>query len=279
MKVKYTVKNFNEQFPDDAACLQYLFDQQFPNGGSCVCGKSGCFHRVTKRKKFACAWCGHQIAPTAGTIFHKSSTSLRTWFHAIFIMSTCRNGVSAMELMRQVGVTYKTAWRMNHQIRQLMAVKQEPFRGTVETDEAYLSGRKMAISAIVERDGPTSARLVREPNAPNLVGHITDKVEPGSQLISDESPRYHSVKAHGYVHRTVKHSAGEYSRGEAHINSVEAFFGQFKRSVYGTFHHVSPQHCQKYLNEFAFRNSHRRSPETIFETLIELAHEERSVAV
>jgi hypothetical protein len=87
MKVKYTIQQFNEQFPDDDACLQYLFDQQFPNGGTCKCGKSDCFHKVTGRKKFACAWCGFQIAPTAGTIFHKSSTSLRTWFHAMFVMT------------------------------------------------------------------------------------------------------------------------------------------------------------------------------------------------
>src|SRR5271170_4783891 len=94
------------------------FRSAISNGGTCRCGKSNCFHRVKGRKKYACAWCGFQIAPTAGTIFHKSSTSLRTWFHAMFIMTASRNGVSAMELMRQVGVTYKTAWRMNHQIRQ-----------------------------------------------------------------------------------------------------------------------------------------------------------------
>jgi transposase len=279
MKVKYTIKNFNEQFPDDNACLQYLFNQRHPNGGTCVCGKSGCFHRVTKRKKFACAWCGHQIAPTADTIFHKSSTSLRTWFHAIFIISACRNGVSAMELMRQVGVTYKTAWRMNHQIRQLMNVKQEPFRGTVETDETYLSGRKMALSGVVERDGPTSARIVPESNAVNLVGHVVDKVELGTLVMTDESNKYNSIKAWGYVHETVKHTDKEFSCGHVHVNSVEAFWSQFKRSVYGTFHHVSPQHCQKYLNEFAYRNSQRRGPQTIFENLIEMAHEQRSAAI
>src|SRR5208282_6720355 len=103
MKEKYTIKNFNEQFPDDAACLQYLFEQRFPDGGKCRCGKSGCFHRIKKRRQYECAWCGFQIAPREGTIFHKSRTSLRTWFHAMFIITASRNGVSAMELMRQVG--------------------------------------------------------------------------------------------------------------------------------------------------------------------------------
>ena len=112
MKVKYTIKDFNEQFPDDRACMEFIFATRYPDGGTCKCGKSNCFHPVQKRRSYACAWCGAQIYPTSGTIFHKSETSLKTWFFAMFLMSSSKNGVAALELQRQTGVTYKTAHRM-----------------------------------------------------------------------------------------------------------------------------------------------------------------------
>jgi transposase-like protein len=118
----YTLAEFNEQFPDQRARLDYMFRQRWPNGGTCAeCGKKDCFYPVEKRRSYSCSWCGYQLYPTAGTIFHKSSTSLKSWFFAIFLMSTSRNGVAAAEIERQVGVTYKTAWRMCHEIRKLMA--------------------------------------------------------------------------------------------------------------------------------------------------------------
>jgi len=239
MKMKYTIAQFNEQFPDDAACLQYLFDQQFPDGGNCVCGKSNCFHRLTTRKKFECAWCGYQIAPTAGTIFHKSSTPLRTWFHAMFIMMASRNGVSAMELMRQVGVTYKTAWRMNHQIRQLM--REEPMlAGVVEADETYVGGKrpgkrgrgaagKTPVAGIIERGGNVNATAVLDCKAATLIPNIVDKVVQGSTVYTDELGSYNSLTALGYKHDTVQHGIKEFVRGHVHTNGMESFWAQFKR--------------------------------------------------
>jgi len=141
MKVKYTINDFNAQFPDDRACLEFIFDTRFPDGGTCKCGKTNCFHPVKNRRSYACAWCGAQVYPTAGTIFHKSETSLKTWFFAMFLMSSSKNGVAALELQRQTGVTYKTAHRMGHKIRQLMQSGGDLFTGIVEADETYIGGK------------------------------------------------------------------------------------------------------------------------------------------
>jgi transposase len=290
MKVKYTIKDFNEQFPDDAACLQYLFDQRFPDGGTCGCGKSDCFHRIAGRQQFACAWCGFQIAPTAGTIFHKSCTPRRTWFHAMFIMRASRNGVSAMELMRQTGVRYKTAWRMNHQIRQLMTGEPVLLQGVVEADETYIGGKrpgkrgrgaagKTPVAGLIERDGKVDATAVPDRKAMTRVPNIVDKVAPGSTVYTDELGSYHGLAAHGFNHDTVNHGIREFVRGNVHTNGMESFWAQFKRSVHGTFHHVSKKHCQKYLNEFSCRHNHRRNEEPMFCQLVSTAGEQRNAAV
>jgi transposase len=122
---KYTLADFGQQFPDDDACLLYLFEKRYgQHGPVCTCGKRDSFHRVAGRKTFACAWCGTQISPTAGTIFDHSPTPLTLWFFAMFLMCSSRNGVAALELKRQLGVTYKTAWRMAHAIRRLMQVSR-----------------------------------------------------------------------------------------------------------------------------------------------------------
>jgi transposase len=129
--MNYTLREFQAQFPDERACLDYMFKTRFPDGGTCECGKKGCFYPIEKRRSYSCAWCGFQIYPTAGTIFDHSPTPLTSWFFAIFLISTSRNGLAAMELMRQLGVTYKTAWRMNHQIRKLMTGEGPKFSGEV----------------------------------------------------------------------------------------------------------------------------------------------------
>lgn len=160
---KYTIKDFRKEFPNDDACLDYIFQARFGDK-ECVCGRKGTMYRVKDRKCYACSFCAHQIHPTSGTIFHKSSTALTDWFYALFLFSSARNGVSAKELQRQLGVTYKTAWRMAHQIRSLMTQGRDPMDGTVEMDETYIGGRrrgtrgrgaqgKTAVAGIAQRGG------------------------------------------------------------------------------------------------------------------------------
>ena len=294
---RYTVNEFNQQFPDDSACLDYIFDQRFPNGGTCQCGKTDCFYRVEARRCYSCSHCGHQVHPTNGTIFHKSSTSLKTWFFAMFLMTASKNGVSAKELERQLGVTYKTAWRMGHQIRKLMSQDKGLLSGVVEADETFIGGAaknmhekvrkvkikgrgfrdKATVLGLKERDGKLRATVIASARSADLIPSVKSHVAKGSTVYSDEWSPYKNLAKDGYTHETVSHSTGEYVRAEVHTNSIEGFWGQLKRSVNGTFHQVSRQHLQAYVDEFAFRYNRRASvtEAPIFPKLVERAGEKR----
>lgn len=275
--MSYTLMDFNAQFPDDRACLDYLFKLRFPNGGKCECGKENCFHPIEKRRAYVCQWCGHQLYPTAGTIFHKSSTSLVKWFFAMVLMANSKNGVAAKEIERQVGVTYKTAWRMAHEIRKLMADEPTPFFGEVEADETYIGGKrkgkrgrgaagKTPVVGVAMRRGGVQAKVVDVVNTANTIKHIRATVAQGATIHSDEYPAYNYVSKLGYSHEVVNHGAKEYVRGKCHTNTIEGFWAQLKRSIDGTHHHVSRKHLQAYVDEFAFRYSNRWF--SIFQILI-----------
>jgi transposase len=299
---RYSFKQFNRQFPTDAACLDYIFDQRFPDGGKCVCGKVDTFYRVESRRCYSCANCGHQVHPCEGTIFHKSRTSLRTWFHVMFLMTASKNGVSAKEIERQTGVTYKCAFRMGHQVRKLMNQDGAMLSGVVEADETYVggkaanmhaavrarkirgtganSGNKTVVMGVVERGGEVRAHVVPAVTRTMAMAHTTDMVAPGTIICTDEHSAYDLLGAAGYDHHKIAHGKGEYVRASVHTNSIEGFWSQLKRSVNGTFHQVSPQHLQAYVNEFAFRYNRRAkiSKAPIFPKLVSRVGERRAVA-
>ena len=138
----YTIKDFEKQFPTDDSCLDFLKEARWPKGISCAkCGKVTPHYRIFGRKVYSCQFCGTQVSPTAGTIFHKSDTPLLSWFHAIFLMASTKTGISAKQLQRELGVTYKTAWRMFKEIRKLMSESVNPLTGQVEVDETYIGGK------------------------------------------------------------------------------------------------------------------------------------------
>jgi transposase-like protein len=218
---------------------------------------------------YACAFCGHQNYPTAGTIFHKSETSLKSWFFAIFLMAQSRNGVAAKELERQLGVTYKCAWRMAHQIRKLLASGLgNKMMGIIEADEAYFGGirpgkrgrgaaGKTPVIGLVERGGRVDAKVVDRITTSNVFTNIDRKVDRSASLYSDEFAVYRCAPKFGFRHRKVNHGSGEYVRGDVHTNSIEGFWSQVKRSIGGTHHSVSRKYLQNYINEFSFRYNHR----------------------
>ena len=268
--MKYTIKNFHNDFPSDRACLAHIFKKRYPNGLKCPkCAGNVCY-AVENRRSYACA-CGYQTHPTEGTIFHKSTTPLTLWFHAIFLMSQSKNGVAAKELERHLGVTYKCAWRIAKQIRKLMSQDTDPLGGddVVEADETYVGGvrrggkrgrgaaGKTPVFGMVERKGRVKTKTVPNCKQVTLMPLLQGMVKPGSIITTDESNSYNKVQALGHLHETVCHGKGEYVRGEVHTNTIESFWSQFKRSVHGTFHAVSPKHLQTYLDEFSFRYNHR----------------------
>ena len=161
--MKYTFKQFQAEYPDDAACLRKIMEMRY--GGTdfiCLaCGVDSKFHRIKKRRAFACQHCGHHIYPCVGAPFEKSRTPLTSWFFTMYLLTSTRHGVAAKEIERQIGCTYKTAWRMCHELRKLMAQSDshEPMSGHVEADETYVGGVKKGTAG----RGPTGG--VRYPSS------------------------------------------------------------------------------------------------------------------
>lgn len=278
----YTIDSLHEQFPDDSACLDFMFQQQSSELKACPkCGvTSPRFYRVKKRKCYACNDCGYQISPLANTIFHKSETSLKKWFYAIFLFGVGKNGVSAKEIERHLGVTYKTAWRMARQIRLMMQQGDSPLSGIVEIDETYIGGKhdregmlsnKTAVIGMVEKKkdlGQVKAIATKRADATVALPFIRATAKQGSEIQTDESRIYHRVKRE-YLHRFITHSKEEYSKDGVHTNTIEGFWSQMKRSIDGTYHCVSPKYLQFYVDEFVFRYNHRH--QAAFPELLKVA--------
>lgn len=276
-----TITQFQQRFPDDNACLEEVFQNRY--GDLEACPHCGCvdaaFYKVNKRKCYECKDCGYQLHPLAGTIFHKSATPLKQWFYAVFLFSKSKNGVSAMELQRQLGVTYKTAWRMAKQIRLLFNMDGEKLSGTVEMDETYVGGkRKMAekydnktpVVGAVERGGEIVAKVTQDASSTTLQRLLRSHVEIGTTLYTDDWKGYTRANSLGYDHSTVNHSAKVFVDGLAHTNTIEGFWSQLKRSIRGTYHFVSPKYLQSYLDEFSYRYNHRTS-DHLFDQMVLLA--------
>lgn len=281
---KFTIAHLNKLYPNEDACLDALF--QFRHGDISVCpscSKSTKFYRVAGRKCYACPFCGHQLHPLADTIFHKSSTPLKLWFHAIFLFACSRNGVSAKELERQLGVTYKTAWRMAHQIRKLFKDDPGMLDFAVEADEAYLGGRrrgrrgrgaegKTPVIGVVERGGKVVAQATADTTAKTIIPLLQSHVHPRAIILTDEYRSYSSLRDLGYLHATVQHGIWQWAKdGGVHTNTIEGFWGLLKPSLKGTYRYVSRKYLQTYVDEFSFRYNHRHSPVPLFETMTQKA--------
>ncbi len=278
---RYTIDNLHEQFPDDNACLEYIFQKRYGHLDCCPrCGVITKFYRIKKRKYYKCPHCAFEISPLANTIFHKSDTPLTKWFYAIYLFGVGKNGVSAKELERHLGVTYKTAWRMAKQIRLMMQENGGQLGGIVEADETYIGGKhkrqgmydnKTAVVGIVEKkkgEGHVKAFATKQADATVTLPFIKANVEAGSTLQTDESRIYSRVKR-DFTHEFVNHSKFEYARNGVHTNTIEGFWGQMKRSLDGTYHCVSPKYLQLYVNEFVYRYNHRQV--AAFPVLMEVA--------
>jgi len=231
------VQGFFKMFADDDACLEHLFRVRFGDLKVCPkCTKESRFSRLAKVPAYACQWCGHHIHPMKGTPFQASHTPLQKWFYAIYLFTTTRHGVPAKELQRQLSVTYKTAWRMGHEIRKYMAQVDgdPPLSGTVEIDEILIGGKqkgvgpgmkvtgnKAVVLGMVERDGDVVMRVVSNRKRETLLPIIKKNVMWGSEIHSDEFVSYRTLPFHGYQHAVVDHSKKEYVRDGVHTNSIE----------------------------------------------------------
>lgn len=271
--MKYPIAQFNIDFPDNDTCLEYIFRARYP--------KARGYYRIKSRPEYVNSK-GRHISPLAGTIFSKSSTPLTSWFFAIYLFSQSRNGISSAELSRQLGVTYKCAWRMGHLIRNLMKDGNLCLSGTVECDEAYIGGKrrlevrktdrnKTPVFGIVQRGGKVHAEPVETVGEFSLHPIIRKRVKRNTRIITDGFRTYNCLDTDiRYRHKSVNHSKWEYVRKEGrtkiHTNTIEGFWSHLKRGINGTHLFVSKQHLSKYVSESAFRYNHRN--ELLFPLLL-----------
>jgi len=282
-QAKYTTKHFNKEFANDDACLEWLKNYRFPNGIECpICNKVTKHYKIAKRPCYKCDLCGHEVYPTAGTIFHKSSTPLKVWFEAMFWMATTRSGHSAKELQRRTGVTYKTAWRMFKQIRTLLNESHDMFTNEVEIDETYIGGKrrgdnqgrpaegshKVPVISIAQRYGKVNVKVTANVKRSTVMPLIAKNVARRTMIYTDEWAVYNPLEAEGFGHTSCNHAAGEYVIGSAHTNTIEGFWSLVKRGISGVYHAVSPKYLQSYLNEYQFRYNHRLDLQPMFLTVL-----------
>ncbi len=297
-----TFTEFLRIFPDNDACLDYLKERFYSDQTPCPkCEKSSKFHRIKGRSAYSCQRCGHHVYPTAGTIFHKSSTSLQLWFWAVYLVASNKCGISAKQLGREVGVTYKTAWRMMNQIRTLLDEDGDPLSGDVEVDETFARGRLRAsetrgktaqerkrlsdqknkgrtVLAAVERGGRVKATVIPDRSKPTLQGKIREFVLPESMIFTDELKLYVGIGREYKGHKRIKHKARIYVEDDVGTQNVESFFALFKNSVRGAHHNISTKYLSNYLDEYTFRWNHRKDERPIFWTILEKVEKGQLVA-
>lgn len=282
MSSKFTVRDFFQKYHNENVCLDHVMNVRYGMKHTCrACERDASFYRVTGRKAYACGFCGDHVYPCVSTIFENSQTKLQLWFYAIFLFVVTRHGVSGKELERQLGVTYKCAHRMGHKIRDL--TKKADFHtkliGHIEVDEAYVGGKrpgkrgrgaagKTIVVGMKQREGAIKTAIVSNVRKVTLQKVVTENVERGSIVSTDELPSYNLLKTEGYTHGVVKHAAKQYVSGIHHVNGVEGFWKLFKDSVRSTHIHISKKYADKYLSEFTFRANHRHMQNAMFDLLI-----------
>jgi transposase-like protein len=268
----------NPIFTDAEKAREWLEAALWPDGPVCPhCGLVGCawpLRGATHRPGlYRCKGCEEQFTVTVGTLCERSHIPLNKWLLAMHLMSASKKGMSAHQMHRLLGLTYKTAWFMCHRIRE--AMREGKFPGplggknkVVEADETYIGGKaanrknhippKEAVFALVERDGKVRSRHVPNVNAKTLRPILAEQVARASNVMTDDATVYPGIAKDFAGHGTVNHSIQEYVRGGFwHTNTVENYFSILKRGVIGTYHHVSAEHLKRYLAEFDFRYNER----------------------
>ncbi len=281
-----TIAHFFRQFPDDEACLTHLFDIRFGQGYECPsCKRPSNWYRIKAERAYSCQWCGHHLHPTVGTPFQQTRTPLQLWFYAIFLFTTTRNGVAAKELQRQLGVTYKTAWRMAALIREHMAtvdgddmlggsgqiveIDETLIGGSVEGKGSGYKGNKSVVVGLLERGGEVVTKVVTSRHREPMERLVLDNVQPGSTVATDEFGSYRRLDALGFDHVTVRHNKGQYTTDNGGgVNGIEGFWSQLKRSINGTHIHVSRKHLWKYAKEAEYRFNRRHRPQVMLSELL-----------
>jgi transposase-like protein len=262
-----------ERFHDEDKSRTYLEGLRWPDGLECPRCGGKTISRVKKRHQLDCDSCRYRFSVTAGTIFHDSHLPLWKWFLAVYLIVESKKGISANQVKRTIGVSYKTAWYLCHRIRAaLNEVDVQLLRGIVEADETFVGGEvhgrgrgyrgnKTVVVGAFQRDGAIRLQVVRGRDRETLHGFIRENVAGDAQAIyTDDWKAYEGIADADTKHETVNHSEKEYVRGDVHTNSMENVWSLLKRSIVGSYHQVSAKHLDAYLDELEFRFNNRENP-------------------
>jgi transposase-like protein len=277
-----------ERYQSEDKCYRDLEELRWLDGIACLrCGSVN-ISRIQARRQFDCDSCRYQFSVTAGTIFHDTHLPITKWFIAVYLMIESRKGVSANQLKRTLGVSYKTAWYLCHRIRRAMQDAYPiPLKGIVEIDETYAGGKvrgkgkgyignKAVVVGAVERDGRIALKVIPTNDRDNLHGFIKGTTSPETEAIyTDEFMAYRGIGDHDTRHETVHHKSEEWVRGDVYTNSIEGVWSLFKRSIIGSYHKVSVKHLDAYLDELEWRFNNRENPWLFRDTLSKLLTSEK----
>lgn len=266
---------FLQRIPDEQAARKYFEDMRWSKGRYCPhCRSTNTVHvQNEKPQPYRCKDCRKHFSVRTGTVLTASNVPLQKWLLAAYLMTTAKKGVSSCQMSRELGVTQKTAWLLCHKIREIWTTPEYQFSGTIEADETYIGGKeknkhasrklhagrgivgKQAVLGARSRTGKVVAITTTSTEREAIHSFIKRNVYPGATVFTDDHRSY--IGLEGYTHESINHSAGEYVRGLAHTNGIESFWALLKRGYYGTFHHFSVKHANRYISEFATRNNNR----------------------
>jgi transposase-like protein len=298
-----TFFELQKRFPDERYAIDYFIKVRYSGTIACVhCGVVPVYQKKDRPKVFHCAACKNTFSVFKDTIFENSSTDLVKWMYAIHLFLNGKKGISGLQLMREIGVTYKTAWRMLRQIRLAMAQDSALFTSMVEMDEVYLggkprkmnrsverkrksaepggkktgsSGKKSAVVGVVERKTKQVKAKVADMDdegkkitAKQLFKILNESAKEGTKVITDGLSAYKGIKQ-SYIHLRIDHTV-QYVKGYVHTNSIESFWSTLQRGIYGIYHSISPKYLQLYVDEFCFRHNNRGNKD-VFDLLLKRA--------
>lgn len=262
-----------EKFSDEDACREYLEGLRWSDGVACPRCESESISRIESRNQYDCNDCRYRFSVTAGTIFHDSHLPLWKWFVTIYLITESKKGMSAAQVGRTIGVSYKTAWYLCHRIREALKDEgAELLRNIVEVDETWVGGKvkgkgrgykgnKALVIGAVEREGKVRLQVIRARDRETLHEFITSSTDPTTEAIyTDDYEAYEGIADKDTEHGTVNHSADEWVNGQVHTNTVESIWSLLKRSIIGSYHKISIKHLEAYLHELGFRHDNRDNP-------------------